>query len=265
MILELEGVRFSYGREPVLKQVSFRAARGQVVAILGKNGSGKSTLLRTIHRILMPQGGSVCVEGRDLKRLRPLEIARLMGYLPQKSPDASFTVYDAVLLGRSPHFRWGVTKGDEEVVLKVLRLLNLERQALRNVQELSGGELQKVFIARALAQEPKILLLDEPINHLDMKNQIAVMETLRGVTVDLHIVSLVVLHDINSALRFADRFLLIKSGEVIAFGGPEVITPASVREIYNLDVLVTQVEGVPVVVPRANGKAATPHTRSVNG
>jgi iron complex transport system ATP-binding protein len=258
MMLEIEGLRFSYGEAPVLKQLSFRAEPGQVIAVLGENGSGKSTLLRTINRLLVPQGGSVLVEGQALHRMRPREIARLMGYLPQKSPEASFTVFDAVLLGRAPHMQWGVTKHDEEAVLRVLALLNLEGQALRSVLELSGGELQKVFIARALAQEPKILLLDEPINHLDVKNQIDVMETLRRVTADLSIVSLVVLHDINNALRFADRFLLIKAGEIVAFGGPEVITPANVRRLYNLDVLVAAIDGVPVVVPRTHGKAAAP-------
>jgi len=256
MMLEIEGIRFSYGDVPVLKQMSFQAAPGQVIAVLGENGSGKSTLLRTINRILTPQGGSVLVEGQSLQRMKPPEIARLMGYLPQKPSEAVFTVFDAVLLGRAPHIRWGVTKHDEEVVLRILALLNLEGHALRSVLELSGGELQKVFIARALAQEPTILLLDEPINHLDVKNQIDVMETLRRVTADLAVVSLVVLHDINNALRFADRFVLIKSGEIVAFGGPEVITPATMRTLYNLDVMVTAIDGVPVVVPRTNGKSA---------
>jgi iron complex transport system ATP-binding protein len=123
--------------------------------------------------------------------------------------------------------------------------------------------MQKVFIARALAQEPKVLLLDEPINHLDVKNQIDVMEILRRVTAELSIVSLVVLHDINNALRFADRFLLIKSGEIVAFGGPEVVTPANVRKLYNLEVTVARVDGIPVVVPRTNGKAAAPPAKRI--
>ncbi|NPV05277.1 MAG: ABC transporter ATP-binding protein [Syntrophaceae bacterium] len=258
MTLEIENIRFSYGKTPVLRQVSLRAEPGHVVAVLGENGSGKSTLLRAIHRLLVPQGGSVLVEGRAVDRMSPRQIARLMGYLPQKSPEASFTVFDAVLLGRAPHLQWSVSQRDREVVLRVLSLLNLEKEALRNVLELSGGEMQKVFIARALAQEPRVLLLDEPINHLDVKNQIDVMTILRRVTAELAIVSLVVLHDINNALRFADRFLLIKAGEVVAFGGPDVITPANVRTLYNLDVTVARVDGVAVVVPRANGKAAAP-------
>lgn len=263
MTLEIDGIRFSYGRTPVLRQVSLRAEAGQLVAVLGENGSGKSTLLRTIHRLLVPQGGTVLVEGRAVDRMSPRQIARLMGYLPQKSAEASFTVFDAVLLGRAPHVQWNISNHDREVVLRVLALLNLEGQALRSVLELSGGEMQKVFIARALAQEPKVLLLDEPINHLDVKNQIDVMEILRRVTAELSIVSLVVLHDINNALRFADRFLLIKSGEIVAFGGPEVITPANVRKLYNLEVTVARVDGIPVVVPRMNGKAAAPPVKGI--
>ena len=139
MTLEIEGIRFSYGRTPVLRQVSLRAEPGQLVAILGENGSGKSTLLRAIHRLLVPQGGTVLVEGRAVDRMSPRQIARLMGYLPQKSSEASFSVFDAVLLGRAPHLQWGVSDRDMEVVLRVLALLGLEAQALRSVLELSGG------------------------------------------------------------------------------------------------------------------------------
>ena len=162
-------------------------------------------------------------------------------------------VFEAVLLGRKGCSGGRASAEDVEKIEDILRLVRLEKLAMRSAAELSGGELQKVILARALAQEPKVLLLDEPINHLDPVNQIEVMSLLHAITRDLGITSLVVTHNLNNALQFADRFILLKNGVVLAAGGREVITPDTIRKTFRIEVVIEEVTGVPVVVPTLHG------------
>lgn len=249
MRLSVEGVEFSYRSRPVLKSVRFELRPGEVLSILGNNGAGKSTLLKCLNRILKPQRGTVLLEGDDLARLGRRQIAQRVGYVAQRQEGGRVTVFDAVLLGRRPHFGWEAGSQDFAVVRRVLARLDLEDFALRTLDELSGGELQKVLLARALAQEPRVLLLDEPTSNLDLRNQLEVLATLRRTVREEKLAAAVVLHDLNLALRFSDRFLLLKNGTILARGGFEVMTPENLAQVYGVPVTVERFNDVPLVVP----------------
>ncbi|MBI5571660.1 MAG: ABC transporter ATP-binding protein [Desulfomonile tiedjei] len=249
MILSVHGIHFSYNSHPVLEDVSFRLDRGQILAILGVNGAGKSTLLKCINRILHPERGSVLLNGDDVLNLRREEIAKRLGYVPQRYLEEQLTVFDAVLLGRKPHMKWGAAERDLQVVERVLRMMGLERCSLRPVSTLSGGETQKVIIARALAQEPEALLLDEPTSNLDIRNQIEVMTLIRRVVEEQGVSAIICVHDLNLAVRFADRFLMLKGGTIHAYGDRTALKPSVIREVYGIDVIVGEIAGYPVVIP----------------
>ncbi len=240
-MIVVDGVSFRYKEREVLKDIKFQIEKGEIAALLGINGSGKSTLLKTMNRILKPYRGTILINNEDVEKMSGNQLASCIGYMPQKTNGVFCTVYEAVLLGRKPHIKWSISKKDEEVVYSILRLMGLEDFAMRNTLELSGGELQKVIIARALAQEPTVLLLDEPINHLDIKNQIDVMNLLKDITKKLNIITIIVMHDLNIALRFCDKFLMIKNGLVFAFGDREVMNSKTLREVYNIDIIIKEV------------------------
>ncbi|WP_423793116.1 ABC transporter ATP-binding protein [Methanocaldococcus indicus] len=249
MILSVDGVEFSYKSRKILNNIKFEVKRGEVVSILGVNGAGKSTLLKCINKILKPKKGTILIDNFDIDKLNNSELAKLVGYVPQKSEGNYMTVFDTVLLGRKPHIKWEVSERDIELTYKVLKLLDLEDYALRYTNELSGGELQKVIIARALVQEPKVLLLDEPTNNLDLKNQLEVMKIIKDVSKSKNIASIIVMHDLNLALRFSDKFIMLKDGYVYAYGGKEIITPENIKAVYGVDVIIENVKGYSVVLP----------------
>ena len=249
MILTADGVEFSYRSDPVLADVRFDVAPGEFLAVLGNNGAGKSTLLKCLNRILKPHNGSVLVDEHDVRRLTRVQVAQQLGYVAQRTESGRMTVFDAVLLGRKPYIRWDASRHDHEVVERVMSRLGLEHLSLRYLDEISGGELQKTAIARALAQEPRVLLLDEPTSSLDLRNQLEVLDTVKRVTADERVAVVAVMHDLNLALRYADAFLLLSGGTVFAAGGSEVISPENVGEVYGVSVSVAHVNNVPVVVP----------------
>ncbi len=185
--------------------------------------------------------------------MKNMEIAQKIGYVPQSSEKGFFTVFDAVILGRKPYIKWDVSKNDIQLTKQVLKLMGLEEYALRYINELSGGELQKVVIARALVQEPQVLLLDEPTSDSDLKNQLEVMNIIRKISCTHKIASIVVMHDINLALRYSDKFIILKEGQVYTAGGRDIITPKMIEEVYGVDVHVKNFEGVPIVIPKSQG------------
>jgi iron complex transport system ATP-binding protein len=248
MILSVNGIQFSYPSRPVLRGVSFQIERRQILAVLGVNGAGKSTLLKCLNRILRPEEGSVVLNGQDLLQMKRRDVAKRLGYVPQKNGVDSLTVFDSVLLGRKPYIGWAAAENDFQVVEKILRLMHLEELALRPVGELSGGEAQKVVIARALAQEPEILLLDEPISNLDLKNQLEVMDLIVRTVKDRGLSAILSIHDLNLALRFADLFLFLKNGRVHTFADRTAVTPAVIYEVYGVRVIFQEVQGFPVMI-----------------
>lgn len=249
MMLTVDGLAFSYRSEPVLDGVGFTVRAGESLAVLGNNGAGKSTLLRCIARVLRPGAGTVYLDGVDIHSLGSNGLARILGYVPQRTEASHMTVYDAVLVGRRPHITWGVSRHDHEVVERVVAQLGLEDLALRPIDELSGGELQKTVIARALASEPRVLLLDEPTASLDLRNQLDVLDLVKRVTAEQGVAVVAVMHDLNLTLRFADSFLFLADGRVRACGGPEVVTSETISAVYGVPVHVTSIGGRTVVVP----------------
>lgn len=250
-MIQVKDLCFSYGRTPVLERVSFQVEPGTCTAVLGNNGAGKSTLITCMNRVRTPAGGCVLVDGRDVLRLRRDQAARLVSYVAQKSELGHVTVYDTVLLGRRPYLHWNLTEQDHALVRQALERLDLSAYALRYLDELSGGELQKVMLARALVQEPRLLLLDEPTSSLDPKNQHEVLALVRQVARERQIAVLVILHDLNLALRYCDQFLFLKEGRIFAQGGREVMNPETIRAVYGMQVHVRTVDNVPVVIPCA--------------
>jgi iron complex transport system ATP-binding protein len=249
MFFEVNGIDFAYNSRRVLDGVSFSVKADDVVSILGPNGVGKTTLIKCIDKVLKPDAGSVFIEGSDLHRMSKRNIAKNIGYVAQRSETSKTTVFDSVLLGRKPHFEWNATEKDIRLAGRVLHLLGLDGLALKYVDEISGGEYQLVQIARVLVQQPKVILLDEPTNSLDLSNQHMIMHLIRNIVKKNHIVAIMIIHDLNLAIRHSDKFVLMKEGKICAVGGHEVITPESIKMVYNIDAYVESVRGIPVVIP----------------
>lgn len=249
MILQVEGLEFSYNSHPVLKEIKFSLERGQTLGLLGVNGAGKSTLLKCLNRILKPQRGVVMLGPDDLNTVSRDLIARTIGYVPQRHGYEQLTVFDAVLLGRKPHIKWQATEHDMAVVEQVIASMRLTHLAMRPVESLSGGESQKVVIARALAQEPEVLLLDEPTSSLDLRNQMEVMALVKAAVKERNLAAVISMHDLNLAFRHLEQVLLLKDGAVHAIATPDDIQPETIREVYGVEVVLSRVLGHPIVIP----------------
>ena len=249
-MLNVSGIRFSYGSREILKGVSFDVQDDEIMSILGPNGAGKTTLLNCICNFNKHWEGAVQVSGHDVRGLRSRELAKHIGFVPQKTYPSKTTVFDAVLVGRRPYIEWSATAKDLEITWDVIRAMKLENLALRNTNEISGGELQKVVIARALVQEPDVIILDEPTNNLDIANQHMTMRTIFDAVREKGISTVMTMHDIGLALHYSDSLMFMRQGEVVAYGGPEIIDEGLIKEVYGMDVEVIHHNGLPAVVPR---------------
>ena len=240
---ELRGVHFAYQRAhreplPVLRSVDLQLRPGELVALLGANGSGKTTLLRLLSGALRPGSGVAAVLGRTVRDWPRMALARRVAVLPQhmELPEG-FRVAELVEMGRAPHARrwFGSTAEDEQAVARALRDADAESLADRYPQELSGGERQRVLVAMALAQEPSLLLLDEPTLHLDLAHQVSLLHRLRRLNLQRGITVLAVLHDLNLAAAFAPRVIVLDAGRVAADGAPdEVLTTDLVSRVFGV-------------------------------
>jgi iron complex transport system ATP-binding protein len=249
MKLTVDNISFSYNSHSVLSDVNFSLDRGQVLCVLGVNGAGKSTLLKCLNRILKPQSGSVLVEGEDLLLMSQNSVARRMGYVPQRHPETRLTVFEAVLMGRKPHIHWALAGDDYDLVETIIGQIGIAHLAMRPVCDLSGGEIQKVIIARALAQSPAILLLDEPTSNLDLKNQLEVMRMIRHIVETQGLSAVVAIHDLNIAVRFADSFLFLKDRRIHAISTKNNLTSEVIRQVYGVEVALKKFGGHTLVVP----------------
>lgn len=223
---------------PILSNFSFRVERGEIVGILGPNGCGKSTLLKTLANLLKPISGTAYIDGKDIFRLKPLELARKMSVMLTERSDVGYlTAFDVVALGRYPYSdAFGrLSEKDVEVVLESLRIVNAEHLANKLFFEMSDGEKQKVLIARALAQEPEVMLLDEPTSFLDVKHKVEIMLLLRKIASEKGIAVVLTTHDIELALRICDRVILLGDGGFICEGFPEeVLTAENLSRAYGI-------------------------------
>ena len=254
MTLAARSLALSYGRHQVLRGLDFELAPGEVVALLGPNGSGKSTFLRALARLLRPTAGVVELDGRTLAEWSPASFARRVALLTQThEPAAELTVRELVTLGRHPHqgFFSLPGPGDRAAVEAALEQTDLTALADRRMGELSGGEAQRSWFALALAQEPEILLLDEPTTFLDLAHQLAVLDLIRRLNEARRLTVVMALHDLGQASRYADRVAVLRDGELLADGSPaEVLTAPVIRAAYAVDVeIVRGASGIAAVIP----------------
>ena len=242
MPLEIQDMDAYYGSTKILDSINFSASHGELMGIIGPNGSGKTTLLRTISRILKPKVGAILLEGRDVQGMKDREFSRNFAAVPQDTTiNFDFSALDIVIMGRSPHLgRLELeTEKDIEIARRSMELTNCWRLAERPITELSGGERQLVIIARALTQEPKVLLLDEPTSHLDIKYQIEIMELLKRLTTEEKLIVIAVIHDLNLAARYCDRLVLLHNGKIITLGTQtQVLTAENIKNTFGAAVIV---------------------------
>ncbi len=255
MRLEVKNLCFSYRDVSILQDVSFQAHTHGITAIMGPNGSGKTTLLRCINRILSPHSGEVLLGDRSIAELSTREIARSIAYVAQKNQTCTMNVFDAVLLGRVPHIRLNISEDDIVKTTGIIDRLGLSSLSMRPLYQLSGGELQKVSIARALVQDTPLILLDEPTASLDIKNQVAIISLLHEISQEQGIKVLMSIHDLNTAFQFADQFLFMKGGRLVAVADHrEAITPEIIEDVYDIPVDMRWHQKVPLVTPRVYRK-----------
>jgi len=248
----LNKLSFNYAAIPILKDIELEVGLGEMLSIVGPNGSGKSTLLKCINRILKTCQNSVLIDGQDTSKLNLKELSKLMGYVPQSSTSTfSFTVFDVVLMGRKPYIHWNIGQQNNDIVADMLEFLGISHLAMRHFNELSGGEQQKVIIARALTQQPQLLLLDEPTSSLDIKHQLEILCILKSLAKTQERSVIVAMHDLNLASRFSDRMLMLKQGQIFAVGTPSyVLTEENIESVYGIKAQVTNsVLGCPQVTP----------------
>lgn len=234
-MIKVENISFSYGKHEILKDISFTASPGDCIGILGNNGAGKSTLVTCLNKIRKPHTGSIYIGGKNIFEMGRLETAQNIAYVAQKNELTQTTVYDAVLLGRKPYMKWGLTAQDYDMCDDMLERVGMQEFKLRYINELSGGEAQKIMLARAFVQQPKLLLLDEPTSNLDPRNQYEMMKLVKQMAEERGIIVLVVIHDINLALRYCNQYLLIKDGLVHDYGDDSIITEKALHDVYGID------------------------------
>ncbi|MCL5257351.1 MAG: heme ABC transporter ATP-binding protein [Chloroflexi bacterium] len=251
---------FSYGSHQVLDEVGFKVNPGEMLAILGPNGCGKTTLLKIVSGVLHPAKGSVSIQGADLRQTSRRRIAQTVAVVPQELyMPFSFTVAEMVMLGRTPFIRplRGETVEDQRVVEWAMKLTDISGLAERSFLELSGGEKQRVILAMALAQEPKVLLLDEPTVHLDIWHQMEMLDLVRQLNAQIGVTVVAVLHDLNFASIYFPRLLFLSDGKVVADGAPaDVVRSSNIRSVFHADVEIQMhpVLNVPQVVVVPNGR-----------
>lgn len=235
MEVKIEKLNFHYNRKkPILKNINLILPTGKLTAILGPNGSGKTTLMKQINRILEPQSGKITLDDVDILSMTAGEMARTVAYVPQMTGGMmAGSLMDTVMLGRKPYIKWKPSDEDIEIVSKCLMRFHLEEIAQREFNSLSGGQKQTVLIARALAQTPKMYLFDEPVSFLDVRNQLEIMIAAKELVDRDKKTVVMVLHDLNMALRFADHVVMMKNGNIFAQGTPEeVINEENIFDVY---------------------------------
>lgn len=251
MSLGISDLCFFYRSKPVLRGVSLCVDPGTLVGLVGPNGSGKTTLLKCVGNLHAPKSGSVQLDGLNLRQLPARSLAKIVGYVPQDTGAIlPLSVIQTVLLGRTPYVRFGAKETDMDAVLNALEIMDLQSLAFRMTTELSGGERQRVVIARALAQEPRIMLLDEPTSSLDIKHQLEVLRIMRETASRQRLIVMLAIHDLNLAGRFCDRVVMLKDGAIVAQGrSSEVINAENIRKTYEVEAIVRIEQNMPFVMP----------------
>jgi iron complex transport system ATP-binding protein len=258
--LKIQDIDCFYDSAKILENINLNVETGDFVGIIGPNGSGKTTLLKSISRVLKPKRGVILIDKSDVYKMKTGEVAKQMAVVPQDSNIAfSFSVLQVVLMGRTPHLRRLQTESEVDLAIakRAMEYTGIWSLADRLVNELSGGERQRVIIARALTQEPKVLLLDEPTSHLDISNQLEIMDLLKLLCDEKKLLIVGVFHDFNLAARYCDRIIMLKKGKIVAAGKTtEVLTSDNIKNVFGIDVIVNKhpVTDLPYVIPISRPK-----------
>ncbi|MGY0288739.1 MAG: ATP-binding cassette domain-containing protein [Candidatus Methanodesulfokora washburnensis] len=255
-ILKVCNIECYYESTKVLDGISFSINPGDFVGVLGPNGSGKTTLLRALSKVLKPRIGAVFLENSNIYLMKSREVAKNIAVVPQDAAPAGFnlTVLDFVLMGRHPHMSRFKMESEKDFAIakRAMEMTNTLYLAEKNINELSGGERQRVLIARALTQEPKVLLLDEPTSHLDVNNQLEIMELLKRLCLERKMAVLAVLHDFNIASHYCDSLILLNGGRIVSMGAvDDVLTSENIKKVFQVDVIVKRnpITGSLYVIP----------------
>lgn len=241
---------FSYNKREILRDVDISVDEGEIVSLLGPNGVCKTTLMKCLCGILKPSHGKVMVNNTDLSNISLRDRSKLIAYVPQRVPRIHSTVMDYILVGRRPYIDVNVRKEDMGVVWEVVHAMDPDRFAVKYLDTLSGGEFQKVQIARALVQEAGTLLLDEPTSNLDISNAYETMHIIRDIARERNVGVIMIAHDLNMAIHLSDRLVLMKNGTVFTEIANDGMTEDIIREVYNIDTKVVDGASKPYVVPR---------------
>lgn len=252
-MLRIEDLSLSYGDKPVVQNLSLRVKKGQVVSIIGPNASGKSTILKSIAGIIKPVSGKIFIEEKDISKMDSKKLAQKVSILLQQNKTLDdMSIEELVYFGRYPHKKWfeGFEASDKKIIEEVMKLTNTFALRDKTLETLSGGERQRAWIAMALAQEPDILLFDEPTTYLDLAHQIEFLELVNRLNKETGVTVVLVLHDLNQAARYGNYLFAMKEGKIFAQGSPEeVLNPQNILNIYNIEAKIFNAAGYPVVIP----------------
>ncbi len=240
-----------YGSKTILDDISFDVDTGEVLALLGPNGSGKSTLIKTICNIMEPRSGQILIDETPIEDIDITDLAKIVSYVPQSTAAATYTTaMDTVLLGRKPYVTWSYRQKDIDYALDAMKAMRIIGYSSRDVSDLSGGQRQRVFLARSLAQCPSFFIFDEPTSALDLKHQMNTMIKMREVVHDKGAGMVIALHDINLAMNYSDKVLMLKNGKIFAYGTPdETITEENIRAVYGVESRIMEAEGRRFILP----------------
>jgi len=268
--LEVQGIGLAYGRNVVMRDLTFQVMPGEMVGLIGPNGSGKSTIIKALSRVISPSSGQIFLDGKDISQISRGDLARLLGVVPQMPLlPSTFTAFEIVLMGRNPHLGFLQYEGARDLAItwQAMERTSTHSLAERRVGELSGGEIQRLVIARVLAQEPKSILLDEPTANLDISHQVEILDLIKNLCLESSLTVVAALHDLNLASQYCDRLILINNGRVHAQGTPrEVINSQNIKEVYGAEgcVYTHPVNGLPAVLLNAGNSRHAKSTDVAN-
>nr|WP_321462431.1 ABC transporter ATP-binding protein [uncultured Cohaesibacter sp.] len=254
-MIRIEKLTLSYGKRTILDDISLAVNKGECVGLLGANGAGKSTLLKCLARLATPNSGDIALAGKAIEAYPRRAYARHVAYVPQHIPDdVALSVVDLVQLGRTPHLSGALGEKDRDMVIAALERVNMSHHAFSEVSNLSGGERQRAAIARALVQEPQVLLLDEPTSALDLKYQMETMALIRMLATETEMTIIIAVHDLSLAARYCSRLVLLSEGRIRARGAwQDVLSPDNIHHAYQVESLVGEVQVYPYVLPIESG------------